>query len=469
MDLEINFKLFSITRKFFITKQWFQFGLATAVILASTIISFWGSPIILFLLLFLLVGVIVTLALLRQPNLGFILLFLGGMFIPFAGPGGLNAAAATVALMLALWIMEMFVVQRNFQFVRSHSMLPIIIFLVISTLAFFIGQIPWFVFARQAPMTAQIGGYAIFVFSIGGMLLAAHLIKDIEWLKRIVWVFIGLSAIYIIGRALGISFIGRIYQFGFTAQSMFWTWLVALVFSQVMYNTELTRRMKGLLIVFVLLIFYVGIVQGYEWKSGWFPALIAVAALIGIRYRNLIVFAIPFVIAGALYFVIALIGTDSYSWGTRLDAWRIVLEISRISPFLGMGFGNYYWYTPLFPIRGYHVVFNSHSQFVDLIAQTGYLGLLSFFWLFFELGRLSWKLARQLPEGFGRAYAYAILAGIIATPVAAFLGDWVLPFVYNVGFNGFRASILPWIFMGGVISLEQMLLRTPKSPDDTFS
>ncbi len=102
--------------------------------------------------------------------------------------------------------------------------------------------------------------------------------------------------------------------------------------------------------------------------------------------------------------------------------------------------------------------FNSHSQYIDLIAQTGYLGLLGFFWVFFELGRLSLKLSRQLPDGFPRAYAYGILAGIIATIVAAFLGDWVLPFVYNIGLNGFRASILLWIFMGGVISLEQMLL-----------
>jgi hypothetical protein len=50
-----------------------------------------------------------------------------------------------------------------------------------------------------------------------------------------------------------------------------------------------------------------------------------------------------------------------------------------------------------------------------------------------------------------------VLAGIVATVIAAILGDWVLPFVYNVGLAGFRASILPWIFIGGVISLDQML------------
>jgi hypothetical protein len=36
------------------------------------------------------------------------------------------------------------------------------------------------------------------------------------------------------------------------------------------------------------------------------------------------------------------------------------------------------------------------------------------------------------------------------------LGDWVLPFTYNVGLNGFRASMLAWLFLGGLVSLEQM-------------
>jgi O-antigen ligase len=160
-----------------------------------------------------------------------------------------------------------------------------------------------------------------------------------------------------------------------------------------------------------------------------------------------------------------LIEADEYSWGTRVDAWRIVLEISRSSPVFGTGFANYYWYTPLFSIRGYHVSFNSHSQFLDLIAQTGYLGLLGFLWLFFALGRLTWKVMGKLPDGFARAYAYGVFAGIIASMVAAFLGDWVLPFTYNVGLNGFRASILLWIFMGGVISLEQMLLSRSVEED----
>jgi O-antigen ligase len=191
--------------------------------------------------------------------------------------------------------------------------------------------------------------------------------------------------------------------------------------------------------------------------------LVVLLVLLGNRFRKLLVFAIPFVIIGGLYVAHGLIASDDYSWGTRVEAWRIVLEISRVSPLLGMGFSNYYWYTPLFPIRGWRVSFNSHSQFVDLIAQTGYIGLLCFLWLLFMVARLSWNYTNKLPGGFDRGYSAGVFAGVIGTLFAAFLVDWVLPFVYNIGLNGFRASILPWIFMGGMIAIEQMQLQKSES------
>jgi O-antigen ligase len=458
MDFLINLKFLSFEKKVLVSKQWIQFLVITAVVLASTVISFWGSTLALGMIVILLVGLAVVIALIRQPNLGFLLLFLGGMFVPFSGPSGLNAATLMVALMLGLWIADMLVIKRQVALIQSRIMLPVLGFLLISVLALGMGQIPWFVFARQAPLTAQVGGFAIFIFSIGGMLLVAHLIQNVRWLEIMVWFYIGLCSLYILAQTVGFSFVDRLFHPGFTTGSMFWTWLIALTFSQIMYNSELQPRVRNLLIVVVLLTFYVAIIRNFEWKSGWVPAVVSVFVLLAIKYRKLLIFSIPLVVIGIIYISMDLIAQDDYSWGTRLDAWKIIFEIARVNPILGLGFANYYWYSPLFPIRGWSVSFNSHSQYVDLIAQTGYLGLLFFFWIFLTLGVLSWNLSKKLSSGFEKAYVYGALAGIVATLVAAFLGDWVLPFVYNLGLTGFRASILPWIFIGGVISIEQMLI-----------
>jgi hypothetical protein len=123
-----------------------------------------------------------------------------------------------------------------------------------------------------------------------------------------------------------------------------------------------------------------------------------------------------------------------------------------------LGFANYYWYTPLFPIRGYAVSFNSHNNYVDIVAQTGLLGLVFFLWFLWEVGRLGWRLRNGVPAGFAQAYVYGSLGGLAGMVVVGMLGDWVLPFFYNVGLNGFRSSMLGWLFLGGLVSLEQMVI-----------
>ena len=459
MDIDINLKILAFNWKISISKQWVRFGIVVAVMLVSTTIAFWGSMKQLLLLLVLVGGMVGIATLIRQPNLGFLLIFLGAIFVPFVGPGGVNATALIVALMLGLWILDFVAVKRGFYFVRSRIMLPATVFLVIAILAFGMGQIPWFVFAHQAPLDAQAGGFAIFVLSVSTLLIAGHVVQDERWLQIIVWTFIALGAIYIGARTLKFSRIDRLYQSGFTAGSMFWTWLVALSLSQAIFNNKLKPYIRVLLIALVALTFYVAIRQAYTWKSGWMPPLAVVGVILSLKYRKLLILAIPLGLGIAYSLATQAVSAEEYSWGTRLDAWKIVLEISKVSPWIGMGFANYYWYTPLFAIRGWSVNFNSHSQYVDLIAQVGVLGLICFLWMFFELGRISWRLSQRLPDGFARAYTHGVLAGIIGSLVAGFLVDWVLPFVYNIGFAGFRASILPWVFLGGLLSVEQLYLR----------
>ena len=456
MNIDFNLKIFSFQRRISIGKEWTRSGFIAIVLLMSTVVAYWGSSRVLILLLAGMFGLVGVFILLKQPNLSFLLILLGGVFVPFVGPGGVNAAALSVALAISIWLSNMLVVQRRFQFNKSRVLLPVIVFLTLSVIAFGMGQLPWFAFANQAPLNAQAGGFAIFVLSLLGLVAAAHLLVNNKWLEIIVWIFIGLGAAYIFGRLVGIP-IGRLYNWAFLAGSMFWTWLVTLAFAQAFFNTKLKISARVLLYAVVLSTMFVSYVWGNDWKSGWVPPLVAIAVMVALKYKRLVILAVPFALMAVVYLAFRLISNDAYSWGTRVDAWRIVFEISKVSPLFGLGFANYYWYTPLFPIRGYAVSFNSHSQFVDLIAQVGILGLLSFLWLFFEVGRLGWNLSHSnLADGFAKAYARGVFAGVFATLMGAFLGDWVLPFVYNIGFSGFRASILPWIFFGGLLAIEQM-------------
>jgi O-antigen ligase len=151
------------------------------------------------------------------------------------------------------------------------------------------------------------------------------------------------------------------------------------------------------------------------------------------------------------------IGDNEYSAVTRLEAWRIVGEIIKVNPVLGLGPGNYYNYTLLFPILGWYVEFNSHNNYVDIVAQTGILGLACFIWFVVVTWQLGWRLRKQVPkDGFTQAFVYGTLGGLAGSVAAGMLGDWVLPFVYNIGIFGLRSSIYAWLFLGGLVAIDQI-------------
>jgi hypothetical protein len=329
-------------------------------------------------------------------------------------------------------------------------------FLAVACLSFAFGQLNWYPFAVHAPLGAQLGGLAIIVLSAGTFLLVANQVHEMSWLRKMTWVFLILGASYVVFRSIlpefGLS-TDELFQ---PAGSLFFIFLIAMAFSQAVFNRDLHPGLRLALCGLVLVSLYVLLFFKFADKSGWIPSLVCIVAIIGFRsWRAALVLA-PFVAIFAWYLMTGLIASDQYSVSTRFDALLIIIQIIKVNPILGLGFANYYWYTPLIPIRGYAINFNSHNNYVDIVAQTGLVGLVCFLWFVWELGRLGWRLRSRVPAGFAQAYVYGALGGLVGMLVAGIFGDWFLPFFYNVGLMGFRTSMLGWLFLGGLVSLEQM-------------
>jgi O-antigen ligase len=363
-----------------------------------------------------------------------------------------------VTLLLGLWLLEMVARERQIKLAPSRTLFPLFFFLIAAVISFGFSQLPWLAFALHAPLGAQLGGLSIIVLSALTFLLAANQIRDLRWLSRMTWAFLAIGGLSLLFRsvlpALGLRTGGLFQPVG----TLFYVWLVAIAFSQALLNRDLHPRLRLALGGLVLITLYVLFVSKFDDKSGWLSAFACIAVIIGVRSWRAGLALIPIAIVSALYMWTQLIATDEYSISTRYDAWVIMGHIIKISPMWGLGFANYYWYTPLFPIRGYAVSFNSHNNYLDIVAQMGILGLVCFLWLLWEIGRLGWRLRKHAPTGFAHAYIYGALGGLAGTVVAAMLGDWVLPFFYNIGLNGFRSSMIGWLFLGGLVSLEQMLM-----------
>jgi O-antigen ligase len=295
-------------------------------------------------------------------------------------------------------------------------------------LALITGQLAWYRAASPAPLGAQVAGLALFYLSAGLFLVVAHQVRDVRWLQWIVGLFLLLGALNVLGWLLpGIvgRLTGRLFSSGATG-SLFWTWLLILAFTQALFNTELRPPLRLAAGGLAVATTYVILTEFWTWNSGWMPPLAAVFTILFFAFPRLgvlmtVAATVPVLIKIQAVIASLMVGDNQYSYETRLEAWAIVWELAQANPILGLGPANYYWYTPLIPIRGYSVQFNSHQQYVDLIAQTGILGLICFVGFFAAMGWLAWRLRPQMPPGFARAYTYAVLGGVGGTFVAGWL------------------------------------------------
>jgi len=439
-----------------------QFLLRLLVIAGVLIASAYLGPRVSESRLILLLGGGMALVFLRWPPLGLAALIGASLVVPFAvGTGtqtGLNATILLLVLLIGLWVLDM-VRRRELRLLSSPAIPPLLGLSIVAVFSFIVGQLPWVTFAQPAPLPAQIGGLFIFLLSAGAFLLVAHQLWDLCWLRRLSWLFLGLGGLYIAGRlvpGLG-NFVSRLFQYGSTG-SVFWIWLVALASGQALFNDDLHPSWRWTLGALVMATLYVGLFQSRAWASGWLPPLIALAVILWIRFRRIGLLGL---VGGVVLFLFRysalLMAVVSDTEGTlfpleaRLAAYQIVLQVTRVSPLLGLGPSNYYHYVRLYPIMGYYVRFNSHSQYVDLIAQIGLLGLCCFLWFALAVWHEGWRLRDCVEDGFSDGYVSGCLGGLVGTLVAGVLADWFLPFVYNVGLAGFRASVLFWLFLGGLL------------------
>lgn len=402
-------------------------------------------------------------ALLRWPGLGFPALMVAILIVPFRINTGtmtsINIALLMVAAMIGLWILEMVGRDRLVRLVKTGVILPSLLFTLVAILAFLYGQLNWFP-TRPASIFAQLGGLFLFIFSIGTLIVTVHRLQEVRWLQVALWAFIILSTAYNLfflfppTRFYANRFFQRVVN-----ESLFWTWFCVASFGMAYLNTKLAPKWRVVCGIIAALAFYNLMILKQNWTSGWFPAAIALFTIVLLTRPKWAIWigivAVVFALVGTDFVNELLLGGDNeYSMVTRLEAWKILGQIIMLNPLFGLGPANYYFYTPFYDILGYSVSFNSHNNYIDIVAQVGLLGLGLFLWIFWEVLRSGWRMRKIAREGFDRAYVYLAIGGTVGTLAAGMLGDWIVPFVYNVGMEGFRSAALGWFFMGGLVFLE---------------
>lgn len=421
------------------------------------------------------------LILLRRPVLGLVALIVAALAVPVTISTGTEVSLNAVTLLLpgvaAIWLLDQ-VIRGRFGIISSSVNRPLMLFLLASLVSLLIGRAIWdpLIPLNNNFLLVQLAQWGIFVLSALAFWLMANLAADEKTLWRIVAFFLFFAGGTAIVQAVpGLAAVtAPITTFAF-ARAPLWILLAALAGGQLLWNNKLALGWKVFLIAILLATLIYALVAQQEAVSNWVGLAVVLVTLFWLRFPRARWFALLAVVAliimGLVFPAIYQFAGGDAEWtesgGSRLVLIQRVIEVTLRNPITGLGPAAYRPYanaTPLLYQRIYWLnpLVNSHNNYVDLFAHGGLLGLTLFVWFVWEIAQLGARLRRRFTVGFAVAYVNGMLAAGVGALVLMAFADWILPFVYNIGFIGFQASVLVWLFMGGLVALDNM----PQSVND---
>jgi hypothetical protein len=393
----------------------------------------------------------------------------------------LNPITLLIPAVLGIWLLDR--AQRGeVNLVRSNTNGPLLLFLLTGLLSLGVGRANWdpAVPLSGSFLIVQLAQWGIFALSAGAFWLTGNMVQDLTWLRRLtisVLAVAGGLAVLQVTPGWG-ALLDRVATHA-PKSAAFWMLLAALAGGQLLFNHRMSRGWQIFLVATLIAVAVYAFYLQRETVANWVGVGAVAGILVWLRWPRLrwpvIVLVLALTLSGVLTSAVYEFAGGGDEWAesgsSRLALIGRVLKVTMRNPVTGLGPAAYRPYAAMEPLAyggAYWVVpqINSHNNYVDLFSQVGLLGLALFFWFAAEVAYLGLHLRDYYRDGFPAGYVNSMLAVGVGALVLMLLVDGILPFVYNFGFRGFQASVLIWLLLGGLVSLEAMKQKEVSGGDD---
>ncbi len=366
-----------------------------------------------------------------------------------------------------LWFVKMVVANRKISVRPSAANWPAVFFIVMALISFvwstvFVDyQVRYLYEAKFLPRLMTI---IVMIISPLTTLLYANHLRSERAFRWIVWWFLAVASIFWIR-----FFIAWPRKSIIDTGGQFSAFVCALALGQLLFNHRLPWYIKLLLLWIIGIWMYIQIQLGITWLSGWLPVVVAIVLVTLFYSRKL---ALVFVLVGIVYlwltsdiFSANLERENQESGVTRTAAWEQALDVTVDHLFLGTGPAGYHYYLTAYGIYDTGIAQLSHNNYVDILSQTGILGLIAYATFWIGVGIMAWKLLwTPMPTDFLRGLKAAVLAAYPVTLLSMMLGDWVIPFPYTQTLAGIDHTIWHWMMAGILMALYYFASDQAKNP-----
>lgn len=386
-----------------------------------------------------------------------ILILVVALFVPLSVPARGSELVASLMLttaLAAIWVLRMMIVEKCFSLQPSPLNKPLLGFMLVAA-----WSLGWSIILRDPlvriwssfPLVQLAATLVMIMLPITFLMVANH-IHDPKGLKA-------MTAIMLIAGALGLIKESAWNGLPVNTRGMFALWVISLSIALALFNRQMHWATRGLLTLLAASWVYLGFGLRTYWLAGWLPGFVAIGVLSLMRSKKLALVVgcvLLFFILVNTNYLDAVIQTERQESGqTRLAAWEVNWSITRAHWLFGTGPAGYaVYYMSYFPDRA----MATHSNYIDILSQTGIVGLAFFAWFFIVLAWRGYKLCLRLKgrNDFIEALANAAFAGTIAGIVIMGFGDWMIPFAYTQTIAGFDYAVYNWLFMGTILVMDRL-------------